>query len=184
LSLDHILASVAVESCLILEMAQVLRRKDDRVVVGAIPSAHSAWVEVSTAKLNVVLFDSATVALTGPAWFHAWQAGRTAKLLWSAWKRMRPLFCGPWTKESWAPLEDASATEIVRVIRAVAAGKAVCPPRFSLARFQCVARDVSLALKPPQKMKIRLGPKGAATGWPDLPWNIKKRIRNARRSKR
>ena len=48
-------------------------------------------------------------------------------------------------------LKDAQAVEIVRVIRAVAAGEAVCPPRFSLSLFQCAARDVSFTFKPPPK---------------------------------
>ena len=53
-------------------------------------------------------------------------------------------------------LRDASATEIVRVIRAVAAGEAVCPPRFSLSLFQCAARDISFAVKSPQRTKFGL----------------------------
>jgi hypothetical protein len=94
LSLDNTPEFVAVESCLVLEaLAQVLRQQDDRVVAGAISCAHSARGKVSAANPDVVLFDFTTVALSGPAWFHAWQAGRTAKVLWSAWeKRMRPLF--------------------------------------------------------------------------------------------
>jgi DNA-binding NarL/FixJ family response regulator len=43
-------------------------------------------------------------------------------------------------------LKDAPAVEIVRVIRAVAAGEAICPPRFSLSLFQCAARDVTFFL--------------------------------------
>src|SRR5208283_472567 len=53
-------------------------------------------------------------------------------------------------------LKDAPAVEIVRVIRAVAAGEAICPPRFSLSLFQCAAREVSLSFKPPPTTKFGL----------------------------
>jgi DNA-binding NarL/FixJ family response regulator len=53
-------------------------------------------------------------------------------------------------------LKDAPAVEIVRVIRAVAAGEAICPPRFSLSLFQCAARDVSFTFKPPQTTRFGL----------------------------
>jgi DNA-binding NarL/FixJ family response regulator len=53
-------------------------------------------------------------------------------------------------------LKDASAAEIVRVIRAVAAGEAVCPPRFSLSLFQCAARDVCFTFEPSQKAQFGL----------------------------
>lgn len=39
-------------------------------------------------------------------------------------------------------LKDASAMEIIGVIRAVANGEAVCPPSLSSALFQCAARGL------------------------------------------
>ena len=45
-------------------------------------------------------------------------------------------------------LKEASATEVVSAINAVAAGEAVCPPSLSMAMFQCVARHY----KSPQEL--------------------------------
>ena len=45
-------------------------------------------------------------------------------------------------------LKDASAAEVVRVIRDVAAGGAVCPPRFSFSLFQRAARDICFTFRP------------------------------------
>ena len=53
-------------------------------------------------------------------------------------------------------LKDASSADLVRVIRTVAGGGAVCPSRFSLALFQCAARDVCFSFKPPQKTTFGL----------------------------
>jgi hypothetical protein len=75
--LDHNVAFVSVENWLVLAVpAQILRGRDDRVLVGAVPCTHSACKKVSVANPHAALFDSATVVLTDHAWFHAWQAGR------------------------------------------------------------------------------------------------------------
>ena len=53
-------------------------------------------------------------------------------------------------------LKDAAASEIVRVIRAVAAGEAVFPPRFSAALLQCAARDLALSYRPVRDTRFGL----------------------------
>src|SRR6202041_2415089 len=45
-------------------------------------------------------------------------------------------------------LKDASATDVVRMIREVAAGGAVCPPQFAFSLFQCAALDMRFSFKP------------------------------------
>ena len=53
-------------------------------------------------------------------------------------------------------LKDASAQEIVRAIRAVAAGEAVCPPRLSAALFGCAARQATFEFNPQFRSELGL----------------------------
>jgi chemotaxis response regulator CheB len=67
LSLDRITVFLLAENCLLREaLVRVLRKKDDIVVAGVIPFSPSALEKVLTANPDVVLFDSASIALTGP----------------------------------------------------------------------------------------------------------------------
>jgi DNA-binding NarL/FixJ family response regulator len=158
-SLDRIVVFLLAENCLLREaLVRVLRKKDDLVVAGAIPFSCSALQKVSSANPDIVLFDSASIALTGP---------RLVARMRQAQEGCKAVMIGMDEDEATFlravgegvigyVLKDASAAEIVRVIRAVAAGEAVCPPRFSLALFQCAARDVSFSITPPQKAQFGL----------------------------
>ena len=53
-------------------------------------------------------------------------------------------------------LKDAPAAEIVRVIRSVADGEAVCPPRFSALLFQSAARDLTFSYNPSHTTRFGL----------------------------
>lgn len=159
MSLQRIVVFLLAENCLLREaLVRVLRKKDDIVVAGAIPFSPSALEKVSAVNPDVVLFDSASIALTGP---------RLVSRMGHAGENHKAVMVGMEEDESTFlravgegvvgyVLKDASAAEIVRVIRAVAAGEAVCPPRFSLSLFQCAARDVSFAFQPSQKTKFGL----------------------------
>jgi DNA-binding NarL/FixJ family response regulator len=139
-------------------LVRVLRKKDDIVVVGAIPFSPSALEKVSTANPDVVLFDSASIALTGPRLISRMrQAGENRKTVMVGMDDDEATFLRAVGEGVVGyVLKDASAAEIVRVIRAVAVGEAVCPPRFSLSLFHCAARDVSFSLESPQKTKFGL----------------------------
>jgi two-component system response regulator DevR len=159
LSLDRIVAFLLAENCLLREaLVRVLRNKDDIVVAGAIPFSSSALEKVSAANPHVVLFDSASIALTGPRLVSRMrQAGENRKTVMVGMEEDEATFLQAVGEGVVGyVLKDASAAEIVRVIRAVAAGEAVCPPRFSLSLFQCAARDVSFSIKPPKKTKFGL----------------------------
>jgi two-component system, NarL family, response regulator DevR len=159
LSLESIVVLLLAENCLLREaLVRVLRKKEDIVVVGAIPFSPSALEQVSAANPDVVLFDSSSIALTGP---------RLVSRLRQAGEKCKAVMVGMEDDEATFlqavgegvvgyVLKDASAAEIVRVIRAVAAGEAVCPPRFSLTLFQSAARDVCFAFKPSQTTKFGL----------------------------
>ena len=159
MSLERIVVFLLAENCLLREaLVRVLRKKDDIVVAGAIPFSPSALEKVSTANPDVVLFDSASIALTGPRLISRMrQAGGNRKTVMVGMEDDEATFLRAVGEGVVGyVLKDASAAEIVRVIRAVAIGEAVCPPRFSLSLFQCAARDVSFSLESPQKTKFGL----------------------------
>ena len=159
MSLDRIVVFLMAENCLLREaLVRVLRNKEDIVVARAIPFSPSAVEKVSAANPNVVLFDSASTALTGPRLVSRMrQAGENRKSVMVGMEEDEATFLQAVSEGVVGyVLKDASATEIVRVIRAVATGEAVCPPQFSLSLFQCAARDVSSAFKSSQKTKFGL----------------------------
>jgi two-component system, NarL family, response regulator DevR len=159
LSLEHISAFLLADNCLLREaLVRVLRKRDDIVVAGAIPFSSSALKKVSDANPDVVLFDSASIALTGPRLAsRIRQTGENRKVVMVGMEEDEVTFLRAVGEGVVGyVLKDASAAEIVRVIRAVAAGEAICPPRFSLSLFQCAARGVSFSFKPPYKTKYGL----------------------------
>lgn len=158
MSLERIVVFLLAENCLLREaLVRVLRKKDDIVVVGAIPFSPSALEKVSTANPDVVLFDSASIALTGPRLISRMRQAENRKTVMVGMDDDEATFLRAVGEGVVGyVLKDASAAEIVRVIRAVATGEAVCPPRFSLSLFQCAARDVSFSLESPQKTKFGL----------------------------
>jgi len=159
LSLERIVTFLLAENCLLREaLVRVLRKRDDIVVAGAIPFSSSALEKVADANPDVVLFDSAGIALAGPCLVaRLRQASEHRKAVMVGMEEDETTFLRAVGEGVVGyVLKDASATEIVRVIRAVAAGEAVCPPRFSLALFQCAARDVFFSIHPPQKTPFGL----------------------------
>jgi two-component system response regulator DevR len=159
LSDGRIAVFLLAENCLLREaLVRVLRKKEDILVVGAIPFSPSALEKVSAANPDVVLLDSPSIALSGP---------RLVSRIRQASAERKSVMIGMEEDEATFlqavgegvvgyVLKEAAAAEIVRVIRVVAAGEAVCPPQFSLSLFQCAARDVCFTFKPPQKTKFGL----------------------------
>jgi DNA-binding NarL/FixJ family response regulator len=158
-SLERIIVFLLAENCLLREaLLRVLRKKEDIVVAGAIPFSPSALEKVRAANADVVLFDSANIALTGARLVSRLrQAGENGRAVMVGMEEDEPTFLQAVGEGVVGyVLKDASAAEIVRVIRAVAAGEAICPARFSLSLFQCAARDVCFSFKSPQKTKFGL----------------------------
>jgi DNA-binding NarL/FixJ family response regulator len=158
-SLQRIEAFLMAENCLLRDaLVRVLRKKDDLLVVGAIACSPCALEIISAANPDIVLFDSAGIALAGPrlVW-HMRQTMERCKAVMIAMDEDEETFL--WAvREGVAGyvLKDASAAEIVHVIRAVAGGEAACPPRFSAALFRCAARDLALSCKPAQETRFGL----------------------------
>jgi DNA-binding NarL/FixJ family response regulator len=158
-SLERIVVFLLAENCLLREaLLRVLRKKDDIFVAGAIPFSPSALETVSAVDPDVVLFDSASIALTGARLVSRMrQAGRNHKSVMVGMEEDEAVFLQAVGEGVVGyVLKDAPAAEIVRVIRAVAANEAVCPPRFSRSLFQCAARGVSFAFEPSQRTKFGL----------------------------
>jgi two-component system, NarL family, response regulator DevR len=147
------------ENCLLREaLVRVLRNRDDITVAGAIPFSPSALEKVSAANPDVVLLDSPSIALSGPRLVSRMrQTGANRKSVMVGMEEDETTFLHAVGEGIVGyVLKDATAAEIVRVIRAVAAGEAICPPQFSSALFRCASRDVCFTFKPPQKTKFGL----------------------------
>ncbi len=180
MSLDRILVFLLTENCLFREaLVRILRKKEDLVVVGASPYSPSAVARASEANPQVVLFDSASIALAGPRLVSRMlQAGRDRKIVMVGMEEDEATFLQAVSEGVVGyVLKDASAIELVRVIRAVAAGEAVCPPRFSLALFQCAARDVLFFPQTSETKVIWFESQGGAISRIDPPATLEQRDR-------
>ena len=147
------------ENCLLREaLVRVLRRKDDIEVVGAMSFSPGGFQAILAAKPDVVLFDSSATALTGPrlvARLGQCQNGSKAVMVGME-ENERTFLQAIGEGVMGYILKDAPAAEIVRVVRAVAAGEAVCPPCFSALLFQCAARELAFSYNPSHTAKFGL----------------------------
>jgi two-component system response regulator DevR len=159
LDLGRISVFLLAENCLLREaLVRVLRSKEDITVAGAISFSASALERLSAATPDVVLLDSTSIALSGPRLVSRMkQTSPDCKSVMVGMEEDEATFLHAVGEGVVGyVLKDASAAEIVRVIRAVGSGEAVCPPQFSLSLFRCAARDVCFTFKPPQKTKFGL----------------------------
>lgn len=159
MSLERIVVFLLAENCLLREaLVRVLRNKDDIGVAAAVPFSPSAMEKIAATNPQVVLFDSPSVALNGPRLIaRLKQEGKNRKSILVGMEEDEATFLQAVGEGVVGyVLKNAPAAEIVRVIRAVAVGEAVCPPQFSASLFQCAARDISFSFKPPEKSKFGL----------------------------
>jgi two-component system response regulator DevR len=142
-------------------LLRVLRNKEDLLAVGAISFSPSALDQVAAMCPDVVLFDTPSLALAGP---------RLVSRILKVAENRRAIMIGMEEDEETFlravgegvvgyVLKDASAVEVVRAIREVAAGGGVCPPRFTFSLFQCAARDVCFSFRPRQEGIFGLSPR-------------------------
>ncbi len=158
-TLERIVTFLLAENCLLREaLVRVLKKRDDITVAGAIPFSSSALEKIAAADPHVILLDSPNIALAGPRLVRRLRQTRdTPRVVMVGMEEDEATFLRAVGEGVVGyVLKDAQAVEIVRVIRAVAAGEAVCPPRFSLSLFQCAARDVSFTFRPTQDTKFGL----------------------------
>ena len=159
MSLERISVFLVAENCLLREsLVRIFRKRDDLVVAGSSAYSSSALKEICSANPDIVLFDSAKVALSGHrAIARLREAGQQAKVVLIGMEEDPTTFLRAVAEGVLGyVLEDAAAAENVRVIRAVASGEAVCPPRYSALLFQCAARDVAFSYNPSQGNRFGL----------------------------
>jgi len=131
-------------------LLRVLRKKDDLVAVGAISFSSTVLDEVAALNPDVVLFDTVRLALDGPRLVSRMlQRGEHRKAVMIGMEDDQATFLQAVGEGVVGyVLKDASAIEVARVIREVAAGGAVCPPQFAFSLFQCAAREICFSFKP------------------------------------
>jgi two-component system response regulator DevR len=123
-------------------LLRILSKKDDIRVVGAGAYSPESFAQIVGSGTNVVVLDSISAVLS--------QDG-VARRLHQADPAIKVVMVGMEADESiflrvvqhgalGYVLKDASALDVARTVRTVAAGEAVCPPALSRALFQWVAR--------------------------------------------
>jgi len=138
-------------------LLRILSKKDDICVVGAGSYTPDMFDQIVATRANIVVLDSVSPVLTGAGVVHELHRVNPA---------IRVVMVGMEADEAaflrvvqagavGYVLKDASAMEVARTIRAVAAGEAVCPPALSAALFQWVARHTPAI--PSLHLKTSLG---------------------------
>ncbi len=138
-------------------LLRILSKKDDVYVVGAGSYGPGILDQILSTKANVLVLDSVSPVLADPCLVSELRRASSA---------IRAVLVGMESDEALFlrvvqagvvgyVLKDASAIEVARTIRAVAAGEAVCPPSLSVALFEWVTQH-KLAI-PSSQLKSSLG---------------------------
>jgi DNA-binding NarL/FixJ family response regulator len=135
---------VSVEGRFVREaLIDLLKMKNDIQVVQALRFSAQALAEIVNSAPDVLLIDSEFFAISE---IHLIQAAHreipALKVVMVGMDLDKAQFLAA-ARAGLAGyvLNDASATEIVEAVRAVANGEAVCPPQLCLILFDCVARQ-------------------------------------------
>ena len=159
MAVERTVVFLLAENCLLREaLVRVLRNKEDICVAGAVAFSSSVLEKIALTNPQVVLFDSASIALSGPRLVaHMRERTEGCKSIMVGMEEDEPTFLRAVAEGVVGyVLKNASAAEIVRVIRAVAGGEAVCPPQFSVSLFRRAAREISLSFKSTKDTKFGL----------------------------
>lgn len=130
-------------------LIRILRSKNDIAIAGSAPFSDCVLESVIKNQPRILVCDSPQVTLTGPnilSRIREESPGTKAVLVGMDEDESTFLRAVGEGVVGYV-LKTASAAEVVRAIRAVAVGEAVCPAQFSLSLFQCAARDVRFLLK-------------------------------------
>src|ERR1700727_410571 len=127
-------------------LIRILSKKTDIRVVGAAPYSPATQEEIIAHRPSIVLLDS-----IGPVFSETRLVSTLLAAIPGVRVAMIDMEMDPYTflravREGVVGyiLKDASALEVADMIRAIAAGEAVCPPILSMALFQVVQRRLSL----------------------------------------
>jgi len=122
-------------------LLRILSKKDDIRVVGAGSYSSSVFEQIILTQANIVVLDSVAPVLSGGAVGVLLQLNPAIRVVMVGMESDEVVFLR--VVQAGAVgyvLKDASALEVARTIRAVAAGEAVCPASLSGALFQWVVR--------------------------------------------
>ena len=121
---------------------RILSKKDDIQVVGAGPYSPDTFEKILSTQANVVVLDSVSSALSEPGLLRELRELNSAiKVVMVGMEAEESVFLR--VVQAGAVgyiLKDASAMDVARTIRAVAAGEGVCPGSLSGALFQWVSQ--------------------------------------------
>ena len=123
-------------------LLRILAKKDDIHVVGAGSYGFDVFEQILSTNANVVVLDSVSPVLAEHSLMHKLHHLNPAiRVVMVGMEAQEDIFLRVVQAGALGyVLKDASAVEVARTIRAVAAGEAVCPPVLSVALFRWVAR--------------------------------------------
>jgi DNA-binding NarL/FixJ family response regulator len=122
-------------------LVRILSKREDIRVVGAAPYSLDALQCVISTCPNIVVLDSIATALSEKVIHCLHQVDSGMKVVMVGMEADETEFLRVVQEGALGyVLKDASAVEVARTIRAVAAGEAVCPPSLSAALFRWIAR--------------------------------------------
>jgi DNA-binding NarL/FixJ family response regulator len=138
-------------------LLRILSKKDDIQVVGAGPYGPDTFEQIVSTRASVVVLDSVSPVLAEQGVVHELhQLNPAIRVVMVGMEADEGVFLR--VVQAGAVgyiLKDASALEVARTVRAVAAGEAVCPALLSVVLFQWVARHKPVI--PGLHLKNRLG---------------------------
>ena len=138
-------------------LLRILSKKDDIRVVGAGSYNTETFQQIVSTRANVVVLDSVSPVLSQRGIVRELhQLDPAIRLVMVGMEADAAVFLRVVQAGALGyVLKDASAIEVARTIRAVAAGEAVCPVALSAALFQWVARHTPVI--PSLRLKNSLG---------------------------
>ena len=127
-------------------LVRILVKRGDVAVVGAVAFGPTVLERVVASKAEVVLLDSPALAFHGPCLVASIRRILSAaEIVMIGMDRDESTFFRAVRGGVMGyVLKDASASEIVNVIRAVGSGEAACPSSFSRLVFQCAAQQLAV----------------------------------------
>jgi DNA-binding NarL/FixJ family response regulator len=123
-------------------LLRILSKKEDIHVVGEGSFGPEVLGQIAAARADLVVLDSVSPVLAEPGIMHQFhQLNPAIRVVMVGMEAEEGIFLRVVQAGVLGyVLKDASAVEVSRTIRAVAAGDAVCPPVLSSALFRWVAR--------------------------------------------
>lgn len=124
-------------------IARLVSKKPDFRLIAAQSVASISKEEIAQSEADVLIFDSLRFVLEDVAWIpKSCVDGRSIRcVLVSMGENERDFLMAVRRGVLGYVLQEASATDVLAAIRAVAMGKAVCPPPFARVLFDHVAAE-------------------------------------------